>query len=348
MSNRIAVLFGGQSSEHPVSLMSAQVVLANIPDHYEIYPVGITSDGRWFHYQGRFDDLTDDRWIEDSANEEVIFSPSPAVHGFWNLAGEKAERVDAVLPMLHGRNGEDGTIAAICQLAGIPCVGSGMIASAVAMDKEFTHIIAASIGIPMAKYMIVYRDEAADLEKLYQQAVAKLGPVCYVKPTKEGSSFGAHKADSLEKFKTGLADAFKYDDKILIEEFIPGTEVGCGILGKDEAGVVYEVVVETEMYGYAEKYDGFKTKIYYPAKNLSPQLQQQVIAYGRQIYKALGCQIYARMDFFATPSGVIFNELNTIPGFTSHSLYPSMFKAVGYSITELLDKMIVLALKGEK
>lgn len=347
MKQTIAVLFGGQSNEYPVSLMSAETVLCNMPQGYDVYPVGITRDGRWYHYSGSMHDIKDDKWQLDPANEEVILSPSPAIHGFWEIGAAKVRRVDAIIPMLHGRNGEDGTVAAICQMAGIPCVGSGMTASAVAMDKEFTHIIAGQLGIPMAKYIVLHRQDRLDEETLYDQVKVKLGMPCYVKPTKEGSSFGAHKVCTHDEFAPALHDAFKYDDKILVEQFCPGREVGCGILGQDETGVVYEVVVETEMYGYAEKYDGYKTKIYYPAVSLSAGQQQQVIDFGRRIYKALGCKVFARIDCFSTPAGIIFNEINTIPGFTSHSLYPAMFKAVGYDLSQLLGKMIKIAMGQE-
>lgn len=346
MTKRIAVLFGGQASEHPVSLMSAYSVLSNLDkEKFEAYMVGITKDGKWFHFTGSIDELDKDLWMENANNQQVILSPSPAHHGFYNMATNEVDYVDAIFPVLHGKYGEDGSVQGLCVLNGIPCVSSNMTSCANAMDKDITHVLCENAGIPMAKYKVLYRDHSYDFKQLYKQVEEELAIPCYVKPAREGSSFGAHKINNYEDFIKYIDDAFSYDDKILLEEFIEGTEVGCGVIGEETAEVVYEVVVETEMYGFTEKYDGYKTNIYYPAKNLTKQQCDQVRALGQKVAKVLGCDVLARVDFFNSPKGFIFIEANLIPGFTSHSLYPAMFQHSGTSYSDLLTKLIGLVLK---
>ena len=344
MSIKLAVLFGGQSHEHPVSLMSVTSVLNNLDKKYDVYMVGITASGCWYHYSGPVSDIENGDWEKHPDNTEIILSTNPEHHGFYEIENNKYVYVHVVLPILHGRNGEDGTIQGLCQLANIPCVSCDLTSSAMAMDKEFTHLIAESYGVPMAKYVALHRRDYHNPDELYDRLVKMLGLPFYVKPSKEGSSFGAHKISNHEDFVKGFDDAFKYDDKILAEEFISGTEVGCGIMGDDTVGEVFEIVVETEMYGYAEKYDGYKTNIYVPTKNLSKEQEEEVKRLSKVVYKALGCDVLGRADFFASDR-IIFNEINLIPGFTSHSLYPASFKGAGMDYTTLLNNLIDIALK---
>ncbi len=344
MKKKVAVLFGGQNSEHPVSLMSAHSVINNLDkEKYDLYLVGITVDGRWYHFTGSPDLLDGDRWLDDAGNQEVILSPNANHHGFYNLATGTVDRVDLVFPVLHGRNGEDGTITSVCQLAGVPCVSCDMVSCAIAIDKEFTHIVAESYGVKMARYHALKKKEFNDYPAAFSMLANDLGLPFYVKPSREGSSFGAHKVNDYDEFVEYVNDAFNYDNKILAEEFITGTEVGCAFMGKGDTGVVYEVVVDTDMYGYEEKYDGYKTNLYFPAKNLSQQQMDEVIRVGKIVYDALGCDVLARVDFFAGEQ-LVFNELNLIPGFTSHSLYPGCFIASGVSYPELLDRLVNITL----
>ncbi|MBO4538575.1 MAG: D-alanine--D-alanine ligase, partial [Erysipelotrichaceae bacterium] len=321
MENKmIAVLFGGQANEHPVSLMSAASILRNMPAWYDTYLVGITRDGRWYHYTGPIDDIENGKWEENENNEEVILSPNTDHHGFYQPASGTVQRVDAVFPVLHGRYGEDGTVQGLCQLNGIPFVSCTMTPSALVMDKQFTHIVCENAGIKMAKYMILRRFENYDLEEMFHEVEYRLGLPCYVKPVCEGSSFGAHKVSNLMQFEEYVADAFSYDDKILIEEFVDGYEVGAGVMGYEgnvEAGEVFEIIVSSEMYGYAEKYDGYKTVINTPAKSLSRELMERIKSEAIRIYRLLDCDLFARVDFFYGSKGLVFNEVNSIPGFTS-------------------------------
>ncbi len=344
MSIKLAVLFGGQSNEHPVSLMSATSVLNNLDKKYDLYMVGITRNGCWLHYTGPFDDIETGEWENNEDNVEVLLSTNPEHHGFYELNSGRYVYVHVIMPILHGRNGEDGTIQGLCQLANIPCVSCDITSSTLAMDKEFTHIIAESYGVPMAKYVALHRRDYHNPDELYDKLVETLGLPFYVKPSKEGSSFGAHKISNHNDFVKGFDDAFKYDDKILAEEFISGTEVGCGILGDDTVGEVFEIVVETEMYGYAEKYDGYKTTIYVPSINLNQEQMDEVKRLSKIVYKALGCNVLGRADFFASDR-IVFNEINLIPGFTSHSLYPASFKGAGVDYTTLLNNLIDITLK---
>ncbi len=346
MKTKVAVLFGGQSHEHPVSLMSATSVLNNIDSCYEVYMVGITREGVWYHYDGPIENIIDGTWERTNNITEVLLSTNPRVHGFIELSTQNEVYVDVVMPILHGRNGEDGSIQGLCQLSGIPCCSDDLVSCAIAIDKEYTHIIAESYGVPMAKYRALHKYEVDDYNELFKDLQESLGLPFYVKPSKEGSSFGAHKVESFEKFIEYIDDAFSYDDKVLAEEFISGHEVGCGVLGAGETGLLYEVEVATEMYGYAEKYDGYKTNIYVPAKCLTLEQQEEVRRLSLLVYKALNCHNMARVDFFASDR-IIFNELNMIPGFTSHSLYPAMFNAAGVSYPELLTKMINIALENK-
>ncbi|MBE6103694.1 MAG: D-alanine--D-alanine ligase [Erysipelotrichaceae bacterium] len=346
MGIKLGVLFGGQSHEHPVSLMSVSSVLANLDEKYDIYMVGITRDGCWLHYSGSIDKIENGDWEKDPENEEVILSTNPAHHGFYETRSNRYHYVDVIFPVLHGRNGEDGTIQGLCQLNGIPCVSCDITSSAIAMDKEFTHLVAESYGVPMARYMPLHRSDLIHVDKLYEMLTEKFGLPFYVKPSKEGSSFGAHKITDRDSFAKGISDAFAYDEKILAEEFISGTEVGCGILGDDITGEVFEVVVETEMYGYEEKYDGYMTNIYVPSKNLTREQMDEVKRLAKIVYKALGCNVMGRADFFAGDR-IVFNEINLIPGFTSHSLYPASFKGAGTDYRTLLNMLIDAAMKRD-
>lgn len=344
--NTIAILFGGQSSEHPVSLMSATSVCKHMPEKYNQYLVGITTDGRWYHYKGSFDDIENGKWEQYSDNEEVILSPSANHHGFYNLKTNEIDYVDVIFPVLHGQYGEDGTIQGLCYLNHIPCVSCNMASCVLAMDKELTHILCENAGIKMAKYLVYHRNNHPDYNVMFENVKNKLLLPCYVKPAREGSSFGAHKIIDYDDFCKYCDDAFKYDNKILFEEFIDGTEVGCGVLSNDTTAKVFEVIVDTEMYGYEEKYDGYKTRIVIPAENLSIEQQQEVNELGIKIANILGCDVMARVDFFNSSKGLIFNEANLIPGFTSHSLYPAMYEKDNVSYSQLLDKLIGLVYRG--
>ncbi|MCF0111729.1 MAG: D-alanine--D-alanine ligase [Erysipelotrichaceae bacterium] len=347
MKTTVAILFGGKSSEYGVSLHSTASVLQNIPDTYDVMMVGITKDGNWYEYHGDIEHIEHDQWLEGDVTPCVL-SVDTKDHGFIVRYPdhEEVRRVDVVFPVMHGPNGEDGTIQGVCKLAGIPVVGCGMLSSALCMDKEYTHIIAKHCGVGMAEYLTVRKEEASDFTALYETVKNTLGIPCIIKPANAGSSFGVSKVKNKESFADGLNDAFLYDDKVIIEEFVEGFEVGCAVLGNhaETLGEPDEIEMVTDIFDFNEKYNDASTIIHVPARVTAEQ-KEAIYNIARTIYKGLSCEGMARVDCFVQTDGsVVLNELNTIPGFTSHSRYPSMMKAVGYSFAEVIDSVIRCAL----
>ena len=343
---KVAILFGGKSSEYGVSLHSTASVLYNMPEEFEVSMYGITREGNWYKYTGSIEDLENDKWQENAVR--CVLSVDPKDHGFivFEEDGVKVEYVDVVFPVMHGPNGEDGTIQSVCELAGIPCVGCGRLSSSMSMDKEYTHIVCEHFNVPMAKWMSVRKHDVNDYAKLYETVKDTLGIPCIVKPANAGSSFGVNKVKDYDSFVRGMDDAFLYDSKVLIEEFITGFEVGCAVLGNETLtlGEVDEIEMGTEIFDFAEKYNHVTSKIHVPAR-ISKEIKEQVYAYAKVVYRAMECKELSRIDFFVSGDKVYFNELNTIPGFTSASRYPSMLKEVGYSFTEIIRSVITLAMK---
>lgn len=343
---KVAVLFGGKSSEYDVSLHSTASVLRNMPEEFEVLMYGISREGNWYKYTGDIDALEHNHWQEHAVRAQL--SVDPKDHGFlvFTENGVVVEPVDVVFPVMHGPNGEDGTIQSVCELAGIPCVGCGRLSSSMSMDKEYTHIVCEHFGVPMAKWLAISKREANDYKALYEQVKETLGIPCIIKPANAGSSFGVSKAKDYESFVRGMDDAFIYDKKVLIEEFITGFEVGCAVLGNDEltVGEVDEIEMVTDIFDYTEKYNLVSSQIHVPAR-ISDEIKQTVYAYAKKVYRAMSCEQLSRIDFFVSGDTVYFNELNTIPGFTSHSRYPSMLKEVGYTFTDIIKAVITLAME---
>ena len=344
---KIGIIFGGQSPEYGVSLHSVSSVLRNMPAHFEVDLYGITAEGHWYFYdETDIDAIEHDSWQEKSIYP-VLLSVDPKDHGFvvFKESGYEVRKVDVVFPVMHGAHGEDGTIQAVCELAGIPCVGCGMLSSALSMDKEYTHIINERAGIPMAKWIAVLQHDGIDLTKLYQEVKETIGIPCIIKPANAGSSFGVSKAKDEKSFIAGINDAFNYDKKILVEQFIVGFEVGCAVLGNQELvmGEPDEIEISTDIFDYTEKYNLITSQIHVPAR-INADTKQQIYDYAAKIYAAMSCSGLARIDFFVSDGKVVFNELNTIPGFTAHSRYPTMLKAIGYEFTKTIEEVVNLAL----
>ncbi len=340
----IAVLFGGKSSEYEVSLQSASSVLANINrDKYEVVPIGITVQGEWFHYKGAIDRIQTNEWSEDINNlYPVVVSQNPLLGGIIELgqAGNRIIKPDVVFPVLHGKNGEDGTVQGVFELAGIPVVGCGMLSSALCMDKDMAHRLVEAVGIAVPKSTMLSRSGMSELNKLTEELRYPL----FVKPVRAGSSFGITKIHKSEDLKKAVELAFEFDNKVIIEENIEGFEVGCAILGIEEllVGRVDEIELAEGFFDYTEKYTLKSSKIHMPAR-INAESEKRIQEAAIEIYRTLGCSGFARVDMFYTPSGeIVFNEVNTIPGFTSHSRYPNMMKGIGISFTETLDKLIGL------
>lgn len=349
---KVLVLFGGVSSEHDVSLISAKSVIENIPaDKYEVTKLGITKDGKWYIYKGDTANLPGDKWLEDNSMlVRAVLSPDRSHHGVITERGSVIS-FDICFPVLHGRNGEDGSVQGLLALSGIPFVGCDMLSSAVCMDKAMTNAIADYSHIPQAKWLaFTIGSYRKNHESAIRQAKEYLGFPLFVKPANAGSSVGITKVDSEENLPAAFETAFRHDRKVVLEEAIVGHEVECAVMGNDNpvASTVGEIVPCNEFYDYDAKYLANRTELNIPAK-LPEETIEAVRKAACRAYTALGCSGLARVDFFVRKSdgAILLNEPNTIPGFTSISMYPKLFEASGVPYSELLDKLLTLALERQ-
>ena len=351
---KLAVIFGGVSSEHDISCLSAASILRNLDrEKYEVYPVGITQDGRWYYCPDcTADTVENGEWERLTGKVPALLPPDRSVHGLVLLRNGKTEtvRLDCVFPVLHGVGGEDGTMQGLLELAGIPYVGCGVAASANSMDKSITKVLVDAAGVRQAKYYLALRyDFERNAEGVVRTAADRLSsfPV-FVKPCSQGSSVGVAKANDMLELAAGLTEAFKLDDKVLVEEFIDGHEVECAVLGNHSpiASTVGEIAPAQEFYTFDAKYKDEASQLYIPA-HITPQQIETVRQNALRVYAALGCRGLSRVDFFVTHADgeVVFNELNSIPGFTSISMYPKLFAHEGIDYPALLDRLIGLALE---
>lgn len=345
MKKKIAVIFGGNSTEYEVSLQSAASVFENInQDRFDVIPIGITRDGDWYHYTGEYDKISANTWFEENKNLfPVAVLPSRSKRCFLELSegAYSALHADLIFPVLHGKNGEDGTLQGMFELTGIPVVGCGTLSSALCMDKERAHKLVSLTGIQVPKSVTFKRSETDSTMKEIENSLKY--PV-FVKPLRAGSSFGITKVSSPGELKAAVELAFEHDAYCLCEEAIDGFEVGCAVLGTDSltVGEIDEIELSSGFFDYTEKYTLKSSKIYMPAR-IDEITAKRLKDAAVKIYKALDCQGFARVDMFLTPSGeIFFNEVNTIPGFTSHSRYPNMMKGIGMSFAQLLDRLIGL------
>ena len=349
----VCVLFGGMSPEHEVSLRSAESVLNNI-DHekYHVFPVGITKDGDWILFAGEdYSTLPAGTWTEDPRNRRAAISP---VRGQGLLSFENdcvvRERIDVAFPLIHGATGEDGAIQGLLEIAGIPYVGPHITASAVCMDKSMTKLVVAQTGIRQADWVLVTRKSfIRNRDAVVQSVEAKFSYPVFVKPAGTGSSVGVSKAADRSALVQAVENALQFDPKVLVEEFIDGREVECAVLGNDVpmASVCGEIDSGVEFYDYEAKYVTNTSSLYIPAR-VEEQAAEQVRDSAVRIYEALGCCGLSRVDFFVQADGqVVFNEINTIPGFTSISMYPKLFVASGIPYSQLIDQLLELALEPQ-
>lgn len=351
----VCILFGGVSPEHEVSLRSAESVLNNIDgSKYNVFPVGITREGKWILYGGKdYSDLPSGRWLTHPDNRQAAISPIRG-QGLLTFEGDCVVRqqIDVVFPVLHGENGEDGTIQGLLQLAGIPYVGPHVAASAVAMDKTLTKLVVDQAGITQAAWNLVRRsDMGSRMEGTLDALEARFAYPMFVKPAGTGSSVGVSKATEREDLKKALLEAGKYDDKVLVEEFIRGREIEVAVMGNESpvASVCGEIDSGADFYDYDAKYITDTSVSYIPAR-IPEDVAETVRDTAVKVYKAIGCQGLSRVDFFVTwqENRVVFNEINTIPGFTSISMYPKLFGASGVPYSQLIDKLLELALEASK
>ena len=356
MSNKktAAVLFGGRSSEHEVSRKSATMVINNMPaDKYNTVMVGITKDGRWFLYEGDVSLIADGSWETSGKTVPAVISPDAATHGLLVMreSGVETVRLDVVFPVLHGKNGEDGTMQGLLELAGIPYVGCDCASSAVCMDKALTNTLLEFGGIPQAKFVWFYdTDWAEDSEKYIERIETELGYPCFVKPANAGSSVGISKCKSRDDLRAAIELAAANDPKIVIEEGIVGAEVETAVMGNSRGEItvstVGEIAPAAEWYDYDAKYNNAESELYIPGR-LSPETMALIKERAARAYRILGCSGLTRMDFFVRESDgeVMLNEPNTLPGFTPISMYPKLMAFDGIDNTALVDRLLTLAVE---
>ena len=352
---RVALFFGGVSSEHDVSCVSASAWLRALgqkpcADKYEVFPVGITKDGRWLACRPTPEAMADGSWEQGDCTPCVL-SPDRKDHGIWLLKDGRAElvHIDICAPVMHGKNGEDGTIQGLFELARIPYVGCGVLASAVCMDKAVANALFDAAGIPHTKWLSACRWEIeSDLDGVCDGAIAKLGWPIFVKPANAGSSVGITKAHDRDELKQAIALALENDHKVVFEAFVDGHEVECAVIGSDPAVATRpgEILAGAEFYTYDDKYKNGVSQVVIPAR-LSEEKLDEVKTYAAMAYTALNCEGLARCDFFVEhgTNRVMINEINTFPGFTPISMYPKLMEHEGTPVPALIDHLIELALE---
>ena len=349
----VCILFGGISPEHEVSLRSAESVLNNIDkEKYNIFPVGITKEGDWILFGGEdYSMLPNGSWKTHPDNRRAAISPVRG-QGLLSFEGDCVvrERIDVVFPVLHGENGEDGAMQGLLQMAGIPYVGPHVAASAVAMDKTLTKLVVDHAGVPQAAWKLVRRGELTNhMENTLTALENRFVYPMFVKPAGTGSSVGVSKAADRDALRKALEFAAKYDDKILVEEFIHGREIEVAVMGNENpvASIAGEIDSGADFYDYDAKYVTDTSVAYIPAR-IPEDVEEIVREAAVKVYSAIGCQGLSRVDFFVTyeENRVVFNEINTLPGFTSISMYPKLFAASGIPYSELIDELLKLAMEA--
>lgn len=349
----VCILFGGMSPEHEVSLRSAESVLNHMdPEKYNIFPVGITKKGDWILFTGKdYSMLPSGQWQDYPNNRRATISPVRG-QGLLSFEGDCVvrERIDVVFPVLHGENGEDGAMQGLLQMAGIPYVGPHVAASAVAMDKTLTKLVVDHAGIPQAAWLLVRNSDLENrMDHTLDTIEKRFSYPVFVKPAGTGSSVGVNKAADREQLRRALLEAGAYDEKILVEEFIRGREVEVAVMGNGSpvASVCGEIDSGADFYDYDAKYITDTSVAYIPAR-IPEDVEEQVREAAVQVYSVIGCKGLSRVDFFVTydDNRVVFNEINTLPGFTSISMYPKLFAASGIPYNQLIDELLKLALEA--
>ncbi len=349
----VCVLFGGISPEHEVSLRSAESVLNHMDtEKYNIFPVGITKTGDWVLFTGTdYSMIPTGQWLEYPGNRRATISPVRG-QGLLSFEGDCVvrEHIDVVFPVLHGENGEDGTIQGLLRLAGIPFVGPHVAASAVAMDKTLTKLVVEHAGVEQAAWQVVRGgDLNARMDSVLNGLEKRFAYPMFVKPAGTGSSVGVSKAADRESLRAALLTAGTYDNQILVEEFIDGREIEVAVMGNDSpvASICGEIDSGAEFYDYDAKYLTDTSVAYIPAR-IPEEVAEEVRDTAVKVYNVIGCQGMSRVDFFVTreDNRVVFNEINTLPGFTSISMYPKLFAASGIPFDQLIDELIGLALEA--
>lgn len=346
---RTGLVFGGKSPEHEISIISARNIYKAIDkSKFEVLLIGIAQDGKWFLETEQ--SLLDEGCVIGRTGVQLAAVFGNEQHKLMRLDnGQYLPDPDVVFPITHGPNGEDGTLQGVFTQLEIPFVGPGVLASAVAMDKDFTKRILRDAGIGHAKGITLYQHERSAID--YNAITAELGPTVFIKPCNMGSSVGVSKATDAPGFFRAVDEAFKFDTKVLVESGITGREIECAVLGNEviEASTVGEIVMGQGFYDFESKYKNDDAKLYIPAENLSEAQIGKIRETAVAAYKALGLEGLSRVDVFLTPDDeVIINEPNTLPGFTSISMYPKLWEHSGLAYPALIEKLLHLAIARHK
>lgn len=350
---KVAVVFGGKSNEHDVSLVSASHVIRSIPDDkYDVVCIGITKKGRWIKYIGPVEQIADGSWERHPDNVACVLSPDPVHKGFLSVSDDgtvQNVKVDCIFPVLHGRNGEDGRIQGIFEMAEIPYVGCDLLSSAMCMDKDITHTVLEANGIKTAKWVRILESELDEkLEEKCDEMEQKLTYPMFVKPCNCGSSVGISRAENREQLVAGIKLAFAHDKKVIVEQGVNGIECECAVMGNDKpfASTIGEVCsANADIYDYDAKYNNALSQTIIPAR-MSETAIEKLRETAVRAYKAMGCQGLSRVDFFLCENDeIILNEINTLPGHTPISMYPQLMEHEGMTPQAQEDKLIKLALE---
>lgn len=343
----LLVIFGGKSGEHEISRRSCASVLEKIrTDNYNIIKIGITKEGQWLKTEANAEEIKNGSW-EQLNNMKAILSPDTSDRGIlvFENGGFTLIKIDVIFPIIHGSYCEDGCIQGLFELSDIPYVGAGVLASAVGMDKGLAKLVFEKAGIPQADWLVIKKSELSDAGEKIEK---KFNYPVFVKPCNAGSSLGAGKVKNPDELMSALYEAAKFDSRILVEEYINAREIECAVLGNEnpKASCPGEVAPTAEFYDYDAKYIDNTSELIIPAA-LEQNVSDTIRSYGIRAYKALGCRGLSRVDFFIRrETGEIYlNEINTLPGFTSISMYPKLWEASGIPYSKLIDELILLAYK---
>lgn len=350
MKKQVAIIFGGKSPEYSVSLVSARAVIEAVDlSKNELWLVGISQNGSWYHYQGPIEFIETDQW--EGVNCRPLQVDTSSLSSQILIKSEEqwfTQPIDVAFPVLHGANGEDGNIQGLLELAGIPYVGCPVMTSAIGADKYITHRLVESLGIKVTPSISVKHKE--DYQERLSAFLSRIIFPLFVKPVRAGSSLGITKVLVEEELAAAIQLGFEYDDEVMIEVGVTGFEVGCGIMGNQELviGAVDEIQLADGFFDFTEKYQLLSSQIHCPAR-IDKQMEREIQKQAAAVYHGLKCRGLARVDFFLESDGqLVFNEINTMPGFTAHSRFPTMLKEVGWTYAEIIQHVIDLAIKEDK